>query len=290
MEPFLSIIIPAYNRGYILQRAIDSVLNQSFYNFEVIVVDDGSTDDTQDVLSQYIKDKRVRYLWQENKGVSAARNFGVAHAGGDYIILLDSDDCLQEGYMEEVNKGLNTKPDIVFVGARFYKNQMWVKDVLPGRPYGKPSDQGLWLAGTFAVRRNLFLEAGGYDPAIRYGENTEISIRLSRLIKSKIFIEKPLLEVNQAAERISASPHNLISSISYTLKKHKEYYDQDRDNKRVFLQIMGVACFRIKDYKSGRKYFWQAYGLSPFNINNLIRFIVSFFPLLVDKLYSSKIS
>lgn len=91
--PLVSVIVPTFNRGYCLNRAVDSVLAQTHANCEVIIVDDGSEDDTAErVQNWYGGRKNVHYLWQENQGVSAARNTGLRAAGGDFIALLDSDD------------------------------------------------------------------------------------------------------------------------------------------------------------------------------------------------------
>ncbi len=92
-SPLVSVVIPTFNRAYCLRRAIDSTLNQTHHNVEVIVVDDGSTDKTRELVrSTYSTEGRVRYVHQENAGVSAARNHGFALATGEFISLLDSDD------------------------------------------------------------------------------------------------------------------------------------------------------------------------------------------------------
>ena len=89
-KPLVSVIIPAYNRGWILTEAIDSVLTQDFKDYELIVVDDGSTDNTRAILDTYGQD--IIVLRQVNKGVSAARNLGIAEAEGQLVAFLDSDD------------------------------------------------------------------------------------------------------------------------------------------------------------------------------------------------------
>jgi glycosyltransferase involved in cell wall biosynthesis len=94
----VSVIIPTYNRSGLCKKAVDSVLRQTYSNVEVIVVDDGSIDDTRDVMSNI--DPRVKYIWQENAGVSAARNTGFDNAQGSFIALLDSDDAWLEWKLE----------------------------------------------------------------------------------------------------------------------------------------------------------------------------------------------
>ncbi len=90
-NPLISVIIPTYNRANFLGEAIESVLSQTYKNLEVIIIDDGSTDDTRQLIEKYT-DKRIIYLYQEHGGTSAARNKGIQEAKGEYIAFLDSDD------------------------------------------------------------------------------------------------------------------------------------------------------------------------------------------------------
>lgn len=94
----VSVVIPAYNYGRYIGECIDSVLNQTYKNIEIIVVDDESTDNTKDVCEQY---PTVKYIWQKNKGLSGARNTGITQAKGEYITCLDADDKLLPGAVEE---------------------------------------------------------------------------------------------------------------------------------------------------------------------------------------------
>ncbi len=98
-----SIIIPTYNRAVFLPKAIESVLAQTFPDWELIIVDDGSTDNTREVVSQY-KDERITYIYQENAERSAARNKGIVHAKGEYVCFLDSDDYYLENFLNDLNQ------------------------------------------------------------------------------------------------------------------------------------------------------------------------------------------
>lgn len=106
----VTVIIPTYNRSKLAEEAVECVLNQSFTDFEVIVVDDGSTDDTSDVIKA-IPDKRVKYFYQENHGVDSARNLGLKHSSGQYIGFLDSDDLFAPDHLELMVKTLDENPD-----------------------------------------------------------------------------------------------------------------------------------------------------------------------------------
>jgi len=108
--PKVSVIIPTYNRGYIVSDAINSILAQTMADFEILVVDDGSTDDTHQVIDA-IADKRIRYIYKENGGVSSARNLGMVQATGSYIAFLDSDDIWPECFLAATSCALDAKKD-----------------------------------------------------------------------------------------------------------------------------------------------------------------------------------
>lgn len=109
-EPFFSIIIPTYNRAQIIKRTIDHVLANEFTDFEIIIVDDGSTDNTREVVEN-ISDSRIRYFWKENGERGAARNFGLGKAGGKYINYFDSDELQHSNHLIEAYFYLQKYPD-----------------------------------------------------------------------------------------------------------------------------------------------------------------------------------
>lgn len=116
--PRISVIIPTYNRARFLGRAIESVMAQSYRDFEVIVIDDGSTDSTREVVGAFSTD--VWYYYQENSGFSASRNRGIALARGEYITFLDSDDVLLEDALQLGVEVLESHPDVGYVYGRAY--------------------------------------------------------------------------------------------------------------------------------------------------------------------------
>ena len=113
MKVFFSIIIPTYNRAEFLRSTILSVLKQSYTNFEIIIIDDGSTDNSQEVVTQ-INDQRVTYFWKENGERGAARNFGIKKSKGEYVTFLDSDDQLYPNHLEEAVSLIDQKNPFVF--------------------------------------------------------------------------------------------------------------------------------------------------------------------------------
>ncbi len=117
MEPLVSVIIPVYNVLSYLREALDSVINQTYRNLEILIVDDGSTDGSGDVCDEYLSDPRVVVIHQENKGLSGARNTGLDRMNGDYVAFLDSDDAFKSNMIEYMVKEiLQTGADTVMCG------------------------------------------------------------------------------------------------------------------------------------------------------------------------------
>lgn len=132
--PLVSVITPTFNRAKIIKESINSILKQTYSNWELIIVDDGSTDDTKAVVES-IDDERVKYLYKDNAGPCAARNYGIAHSKGIWITYLDSDDILFPNCLEVMVKRLQENPDKVFAIPRgkrsidLYENGELIKTV-----------------------------------------------------------------------------------------------------------------------------------------------------------------
>ena len=113
-NPYFSVIIPTYNRATFISKTIESVLNQTFDDFELLIIDDGSTDNTREIINEY-KDSRIRYIYQDNKERGSARNNGIHNSMGTYITFLDSDDLFMYIHLETVYSNLkNNKFPVLF--------------------------------------------------------------------------------------------------------------------------------------------------------------------------------
>ena len=183
-KPQVSVIIPTYNRGWILKEAIDSVLAQDYKDFELIVVDDGSTDNTSEVLAPYGND--IRIFFQKNKGVSAARNRGITEASGQYIAFLDSDDLWLPRKLSTQINFFNQMPDALICQTE----EIWIRNgrrVNPKKRHKKPSGMifepslELCLVSPSAVmiRRSLFDRVGEFDVTLPACEDYDLWLRIS---------------------------------------------------------------------------------------------------------------
>ena len=182
--PLVSVIIPTYNRGWILNEAIDSVLAQDYKEFELIVVDDGSTDNTRAILETYGQD--IIVLRQANKGVSAARNRGIAEAGGQLVAFLDSDDLWLPRKLSRQVDFFNFNPAALINQTE----EIWMRNgvrVNPKNRHRKPSGMiferslGLCLVSPSAVmiRRTLFDAVGIFDENLTACEDYDLWLRIS---------------------------------------------------------------------------------------------------------------
>jgi glycosyltransferase involved in cell wall biosynthesis len=184
IKPQVSVIIPTYNRGWIIKEAIDSVLAQDYTEFELIVVDDGSTDHTADVLDSYRN--VIKVLSQKNKGVSAARNRGIAEASGKFIAFLDSDDLWLSQKLSAQIEFFTQTPDALICQTE----EVWIRNGLivnPKKRHKKPSGMifepslALCLVSPSAVmiRRSLLEIVGNFDETLPACEDYDLWLRIS---------------------------------------------------------------------------------------------------------------
>ncbi len=186
--PSVSVVIATYNRAGLLKETIESVLKQTFRDFELIVVDDGSTDDTEEVLKSY--GDRLRFLRQENRGPSAARNLGISLARASWISIQDSDDICAPSHLETLYRFVEKNPDVGMVFA----NGAYLDD--PG-PKGKTiisreksqrlAEKGVQLADLFStsivrlqaalLSKKALLAVGGLDENLRIAMDLDLAFR-----------------------------------------------------------------------------------------------------------------
>jgi hypothetical protein len=217
-RPFISVVLPTYNRARQVEAALASVLAQTYPALEAIVVDDGSTDGTGEAIQRLIDQqpsngKKIRYFFQRNAGSSAARNKGIEHAHGEWIAFLDSDDVwLPEKLELQVPAIQRFKCGACFTDARMV-NDLGM-DASSFRSFGRHSDHtvriasdallslangfcGFWLS-TLLVRTDLARQIGGFDSEIQGPEDQDFYFRLA-LVTSLVSIDKPLVQTDRSA-------------------------------------------------------------------------------------------
>lgn len=230
MEKIISVVLPCFNQGVYLSEALDSLIGQTYENWEAIVVNDGSSDCTERVALTYVqREKRIRYICQENKGVSAARNLGVSISIGDYILPLDPDDRLAPDYMEQCLAVFKQYPDytLVYTQTYFFGIKAGIWGLPPYHNY-KSFLLGNCIVCTSLFRKEDFLRIGGYDENMHIGlEDWELYIRLLHENRKVYQVEAPLFfyrikDVSRNTECSKAE--NIQKVLRYIYKKHFDTY------------------------------------------------------------------
>jgi hypothetical protein len=221
----VSVIIPNYNHADYLPDAIDSVLQQEYDPVEIIVVDDGSTDHSGQVAERY--GDRIRYIWQENQGLSAARNTGLRAAHGEYIALLDADDMLEPTFMTTLVGALadNAQADGAICGYRFVDDddnplsQSESRQIDPDELYGVLLDGNFLVPESILVRRHCYDAVGPFDESLRASEDWDMWLRISRRF-TILTIPQLLTRHRVLPGSMSSDPQRMLTNRLTVLTHH----------------------------------------------------------------------
>ena len=175
MEPLISVIVVTYNRAHYLKDALDSIFRQTFKDYEVILVDDGSTDNTKEIVEQF---KGIRYIYQEHGGISKARNTAIKAAKGKWIATLDSDDLWKEVKLQKQVDYLETHPDCRIVYAAFQNFTDIPEEKLNERQVKLFQTADKCDLASALIDARLFDEIGLYDETFEWGEDIDWIFRL----------------------------------------------------------------------------------------------------------------
>lgn len=212
--PIISVIIPTYNRGNIVPQAIESALNQTYKNFEIIVVDDGSTDNTKETLGRYYD--KIKFFYKNNGGVSSARNFGVKHALGKYIAFLDSDDLWYPDKLQRQIVALQldsryglaiTEVDIIDASKKhlFYSS---IKNCIGGKQINTEKVLQLIYSKQYItcsymlIKKDLFEKIGFFNETLNTAEDIDILLRMSSSSEI-VLIDEPLIKYKKSLDSLS---------------------------------------------------------------------------------------
>lgn len=183
-NPKVSIIIPCYNRANFICDAIDSALTQTYSNIEVVVINDGSTDNSHEVIGSRYQNK-IKYIQQKNSGVSSARNSAINAASGEWILTLDSDDCISSCYVEDALQLVEHEKTLVTARAFYFDARMnqldgcWPSGDLQNKKVtlGSIIEQNQ-VVTTSLFSKKMWLESGGYNQYLCTGEDWEFWVNL----------------------------------------------------------------------------------------------------------------
>lgn len=226
--PWVSIIIPTYNRRDFLREAIRSVLEQSFRDFELIVVDDGSDDGTREMIQREFPGL-LTYLYQENQGVSRARNRGLKLAQGEFVAFLDSDDLWLPRKLERQMAFMQSHPEAQIC----YTDEIWIRRRVRVNPKKKHAKYSGWIyprclplciisPSSALMRRGLLEEVGGFDEELPVCEDYDLWLRISARHPIHFLPEKLIVKRGGHQDQLSRRWGNDIWRVKALLKMLKD--------------------------------------------------------------------
>lgn len=288
----VSVIIPVYNGEEFIGDAINSVLAQTYDDYEIIVIDDGSIDNTKRILDQFAE--KITYIYQSNQGVAVARNTGIKATRGKYIAFLDADDIWFKNKLKLEVEILENNPDIDLVHANDVKISS-DKKILRGYTRNKKNLDGYLAKGlilrkfhiqisTVLIRRKCIEKYGLFDPNLSKlgAEDREFFYRITKKCKAK-YINKDVSYYRVSSNSLSANRQNMLDGHKYILDKHfpKTRFGFNLTRRRILSSLHLEEGKRISwkttNYNLSNKEFLLALKYFPFDLRiyaNLLKTIL----------------
>jgi glycosyltransferase involved in cell wall biosynthesis len=280
MPPRVSIIIRTYNRAHLIPETILSVLVQTFQDFEIIAIDDGSTDDTRAVLKRF-KDKRIRYVYQTNRGQSAALNTGLRLCDTDYVAILDSDDLWLPEMLETAVNMLDSKPNAALFYAKASSIDadgkpltqiLGAPEKFPGHTFKSLLYGDCVAPGTVVLRRKFVETIGLFDEALNGTEDWDMWVRIARYYPFA-YADRTLAryrchEANYTS--IASNFRHLVQARTQVLDKVFSGSNVPEEAlsikpvayRNVYMDI-GLRWLSVAAWRESARYFWRAVRVSP---------------------------
>jgi glycosyltransferase involved in cell wall biosynthesis len=245
MTPKVSIIIPTYNRSHLLKRAITSVLNQQYSDFELIIVNDGSKDDSRKKVEEF-RDKRILYIEQEHMGAAAAENKGIKASRGSYLAFIDDDDEWMPEKLQiqmKVFVGEPTKTGVLYCGANHIDLESGALKYHPdiAMESGSGDVHKLFFSRnnfvslvTAIVRKECFDKVGGFDESLPSGNDRDLWIRISQYYFFK-YLPLSLVKIHQTPKSVSRTESNIIETHKILLERYRKEYLQYGKKRYAYL-------------------------------------------------------
>jgi len=285
--PKISAIITTFNRASFLNAAIKSVLFQTFKNFELLILDNSSTDNTEKIVKSF-NDKRIKYIKHKPLNISEARNLGVKEARGNYIAFLDDDDrWLPNKLKDQLNifeKSKDSKLGMVYGAFSWITPRGKIIKIHKSQSRGKILETFLWQkdpvtgsASNPLIKKNVFGVVGNYDEKVVTGEDWEFYLRLSEKYSSDFTTKKVLKITHHGGIRLGQNLKDAAKLELMVLKHYKNIIKKNPSLKSFYFQKIGGKLCRIDQSKEGRQYLRRAISVGPFNFKAYVQYLISFF-------------
>jgi glycosyltransferase involved in cell wall biosynthesis len=287
-QPLVSVILPTYNRANTISRAIDSVLNQTYSNLELIVIDDGSTDNTGDIMNEYLKeDPRISYVKQEHLGANYARNYGIKLAKGQYIAFQDSDD---EWFNHKLEKLLNvaqlSNEGYAGVFTAFYRcDQDGNKQLIPKDRIERLSWEEqfkLLLVNNFIgtpsmiLKKEAIIDVEGFSNNLPRFQDWEFCLRIG--LKYRLYYSpEPLFISYDSSNSISRNKEAGVTALEFILSNFYEVLKKDTKVLSHHYYRLGSSYFVLGDKIKARDNFLKTIQNNSLYIKAWIKLIWTFF-------------
>jgi len=279
----ISVIIPTYNRAFLLPRAIKSVLNQTFQDFELIIIDDGSTDNTKDVVEEIKKkDKRIIYIYQDNQGLPKALNTGIKNTKGKYIAFLESDDEWLPEKLEEQIKLFRNNIGIVSCNLVFINEITHKKGVYKLCPFTSIENflhnphNYIYNNSSIIISRVVAKKIGLWDESLKVFSDLDYYIRIIRAGYVIDFVKRSLVKYYIHDNNLSRDFNKSVDDYLSLLKKHEEIEKEyPIAIYASYLRRLGTMCILNNNRIEARKYFKESVKLQ-ISIKNIIAFLLSY--------------
>lgn len=251
----VSVIIPTYNRGKLIGNSIKSVLNQTYKNLEIIVVDDGSTDNTKEEVEK-IKDEKIRYIkLEKNGGAANARNIGIMNSTGRYISFQDSDDIMYPNKLEiQIKNLINKNSNLDFCKIKvinnstysyFIPNPLQEKNILEGNIFDELLSGGNFISTQSIVVRKKFMKNYLFDPIMPRLQDYEVILRMIPKVKIS-YTNKVLIDLHLQNDSITRVPYKLKKAIHILLKKNFNFNAKRKEAFENYLNYLLNLLFNKK--------------------------------------------
>jgi len=281
-NPAVSVIIPNYNHAQYIHDAITSVLNQRYRNFEVIVVDDGSTDNSRDVVAQF--GDQVKYIYKQNAGLSAARNTGIEQAQGTFIGLLDADDMYEPDFMNTLVPILYSDSDAeaAYCGYQFVDEanqplpQKEARSIPPADLFQVLAEGNFLVPESILVRKRCYQKVGLFDLNLRACEDVDMWLRISRQYKV-LGVTNLLTRHRILPNSMSTDPSRQTENRLAVMRKHfgsKPLHESDwiESQRRAYGQAYlasSIEYLQARMYDRAYESFYHMAVVSPLSLTQL---------------------